>query len=171
MAKDKGAKPGKSKADKADRPKDSGGEFANPSEAPATGDGWRFEHEDNLGKLFLITPLRSENKPDQFANEKGATKEVIICDVVELNEAKPAKSVEHTDVWANGGWVKGSLRGFIGDRRVLARLGQGPKDRGNKPWILEDGDDDDVKVAKAYLESVDPFAVKGGKSGKGKSKD
>lgn len=153
MAKDEGKKD-KSKADKPAKYDDG---FANPSEAPNAGggDGWKFESDDNVGSLFLVMPLREESTPDAY--HEGQSKTVIVCDIVKLNENKPKKSKLHADSWVFGGWTKGSLRGYIGERRVLGRLAQGPKDRGNKPWILEDADSDDIDVAKAYLASVDPF--------------
>jgi len=153
MAKDKSKKNDSDKAEK--KAKKGGDPFAKPSEAPSTSDAWRFEHADNLGKLFLITPYKEEEKEDKF--KPGSTKSVIIADVVEINEKKPAESELHTNVWINGGWTKGSLRGFIGEQKVLARLGQGPLDRGNKPWTLEDATEDDKAPALSYLESVDPF--------------
>lgn len=165
MAKDKGAKASKSKSTKPAK-SSSDDAFAKPSEAPAGGDGWKFATDENLGKLFLITPLRVDRAEDTFSKEPGATKEVIVCDIVELNEKKPAKSEEHLEAWVFGGYLRGSLRGYVGERKVLGRLAQGKPDRGNIPWILEDADSDDVEIAKEYLASVDPFATKGGKGAK-----
>ncbi|MCU1617759.1 MAG: hypothetical protein JWO98_5299 [Frankiales bacterium] len=136
--------------------------FAKPSEAPATGgDGWSLEVEDHIGKLFLITPYREEDHPDTFSKTPGAVKQHIVCDVVEINEKKPEKSVVHKNIWAYGGWVRGSLRGYIGTDMVLGVLEQ-DTDKGqgkNKAWVLEDADDDQVEAGKAYLASVDPFAT------------
>lgn len=160
MAKDKGAKASKSKG--------KGDEFAKPSEAPATGgDGFKLESDDNVGKLFLITPLRT----DTVSTDSYGDAEVIVCDVVAINTKKPEKSEEHENVFAFGGWVKGALRGYIGERRVLGVLGQDAsktksKAKGAFAWVLEDADDDDIAAAQAYLASVDPFAVKGGKGAK-----
>jgi hypothetical protein len=170
MAKDKGIK-GKGDAKVAKKGKGGGGDdFARPSDAPASGgDGWRFESDDNVGELFLITPLRV----DSVTTEKYGDAEVIVCDVVHLNEKKPEKSEEHEEVFVFGGWTKGSLRGYVGDRKVLARLGQdAAKSKSKTPaWVLEDADADDIEVAKAYLAAADPFAQKGGKAAKsGKSK-
>lgn len=140
-------------------------EFAKPSEAPATGgDGFKFEDDKNVGDLFLITPLRE----DEVETNKYGTAEVIVCDIVHLNEKKPAKSEEHTNVFVFGAWTKGALRGYIGERRVIARLEQdAAKSKSDKPaWVLEDADADDVKIAREYLDSVDPFATKPSKGGK-----
>lgn len=155
MAKDKGTKT-KTKADD---------DFAKPSDAPATGgDGFKFETEDNVGELFLITPLRV----DIVKTELYGDSEVVVCDIVHLNEKKPAKSEEHENVYVFGGWTRGALRGYVGEKRVLARLEQdAAKSKSKNPaWVLEDADSDDIAVARAYLDSVDPFAVKGGKGAK-----
>ena len=156
MAKDKGQKATKST---------SNDDFGKPSDAPAGGDGWKFSVEDNLGKLFLITPLRTETTK---GFEEGTETEVIVADIVELNEKKPEKSEEHENVFIFPKWIQGSLRGYIGEKRVLGRLDQdASKGRGkNAAWVLEDADDDDVAIARAYLASVDPFAQKGGKEKK-----
>ena len=150
-----------------------GDEFAKPSEAPSGGDGWSLTDDANRGALLLITPLRAERIEDKFSKEPGATKEIIVADVVVLNEKKPAKSEEHENVYVFSGYVKGALRGYIGERRVLGRLvntedTSKKKDRGKYYWELEDADADDVEVARAYLASLDPFAQKGAK---GKSDD
>lgn len=172
MAKDKSKTKGKAEAEPKGKTKKGGGssgEFAQASEAPNTGgDGWNFEHADNVGGLFLITPLRE----DSVETKKYGTAEVVVCDIVELNEKKPGKSELHTNVYVFGGWTKGALRGYIGERKVLARLGQdAAKSKSDRPaWVLEDYDDDDLAVAKAYLDSVDPFEQSGADKAKAKAK-
>jgi hypothetical protein len=142
-------------------------EFGKPSEAPAGGDGFKLTTDENVGKLFLITPLRAEEKPAfGKAGEKGERQEVIIADVVAINEKNPAKSEEHEDVWVFGGWLKGALRGFIGERRVVCRLVQA-KDKQSATgyvWKFEDGTEKDIEKVREYLASLDPFKTKGGKS-------
>ena len=143
-----------------DKSKNSGdNEFAKPSEAPAGGDGFTLTSDENRGKLLLITPLRTERIEDKFSKEPGATKEIIVADVVVLDEKNPAKSEEHEEVYVFSGYLKGALRGYIGERRVLGRLTNTEdtskkKDRGNYYWELEDADADDVAVARAYLEAL-----------------
>lgn len=153
MAKDKSEKSTKSATSD---------EFARPSEAPAGGDGWKFASDENDGKLFLITPLRSDEHVDTFS-KTPATKEHIVADIVELNEKKPEKSEEHEDAWIFGGWLMGAVRGFIGERRVLGRLSKAAdkKSATGYVWKLEDADEDDIEVARKYLASLDAFAVKG----------
>ena len=149
-----------------------GDDFAKPSDAPATGgDGFKAESEDNVGKLFLITPLRV----DSVSTDSYGDAEVIVADVVVIDKKRPEKSEEHEGVYFFGGWTKGSLRGYIGERKVLGILGQDAsktksKAKGAFAWVLEDADEDDVAAARAYLDSVDPFAVKGAKAGKAEKK-
>lgn len=156
MAKDKSEKKDKSgKADKGGKSK--GGafsdDFAKPSEAPSGGDGWNLTEEAE-GRLILFTPLREQTVETA---DYGA-KPVIVADVVVLNEKKPEKSEAHAEVFVWGGYLRGALRGFVGERRVLGRLVRGTKkERGNYPWLLEDATADEVEIAKAYLASVDPF--------------
>lgn len=132
--------------------------FAAPSEAKGGGeDSWKFEDDANIGKLFLITPYREDEHDDSF--NPGEKKKHIVADIVELDESKPAKSELHSESWVFGGWTRGSLRSFIGERKVLGRLQRDQsKARGkNVPWVLVDATADDIEVAKAYLDSVDPF--------------
>lgn len=136
-------------------------DFAKPSEAPAGGDGWKFADDDNDGDLFLITPLRKETVDTTEYGEK----EVIVADIVKINEKKPAKSEEHEEVYVFGAWLQGSLRAFIGERRVLGRLDKAADKKSGRGyvWKLEDADDDDIELAREYLASLDPFATKKGK--------
>lgn len=152
MAKDKGKK---------SKGGNSSDEFAKPSEAKGGGDGFRLESEENLGKLFLISPLRVKDDAKGFEDKEA---EVIVADIVAINEKKPEKSEEHEGAFVWGGWTKGSLRGYVGKRKVLARLSQDKsKGRGkNAAWVLEDADAKDIELAKAYLASIDPFEQKGG---------
>lgn len=167
MAKDKSKTKGK--ADKPGKSKGGNDEFAKPSDAPnAGGDGWKFEDDDNVGDLFLITPLRTQTvKTDKYGDT-----EVVVADIVHLNEKKPAKSELHEEVFIFGGWTKGATRGYIGERKVLGRLGQdAAKSKSKTPaWVLEDADDDDIAIAKAYLETADPFKQSGKDKAKSKGK-
>lgn len=165
VAPKKGKKADDSKAEKASK-KSKGStaddDFAKPSEAPAGGDGWSMTDEAE-GKLLLITPL----KQDEVETKDFGTKPVIVCDVVVIDEKKPAKSEVHTDVFVFGGYLRGALRGFIGERRVLARLVQGTKkERGNYPWLFEDATEKEMAIAREYLASVDPFEQDGKKAKK-----
>lgn len=139
----------KDKSKKDTKPAVSDDDFAAPSEAPAGGDGWNLT-EEGEGKLLIFTPLRTET----VTTTDFGDKEVIVADVVVIDEKKPAKSEEHTNVFVFGGYLKGALRGFIGERRVLGRLVRGKtKERGNFPWLLEDATADEASLAREYLKS------------------
>lgn len=124
-------------------------DFAKPSEAPS-GEGWNLTEEAE-DKLILFTPLR-EDKVDTSFGEKP----IIVADVVVIDEKKPAKSEVHDDVYVFGGYLRGALRGFIGEKRVLGRLVKGePKKKGeNAPWLLEDATEAEIELAQQYLASV-----------------
>lgn len=138
-------------------------DFARPSDAPAGGDGWTLTSDENRGKLMLFTPLREIEVEDKFSKVPGATKKVIVADVVVLNEKKPEKSEEHDEVYVFSGYLKGALRGYIGERRVLGRLRNTEdttekKDRGNYYWELEDASKGDVEIARSYMAAAnDPL--------------
>jgi hypothetical protein len=162
----------KDKSKKADTKPAKGGasnddDFAKPSEAPAGGDGWKLADQANIGKLMLFTPLRTDSV-HVARGKKGEDVDVIVADVDVLNEKKPEKSEEHEEVFVFGKWVQGALRGFIGERKVLGRLEQDAgKSQGDRPaWVLEDADADDIKVARAYLDQLDPFKGAGKKKAK-----
>lgn len=153
MAKDKGKK-------KADKSTDDG-EFAKPSEAPA-GDNWSLtdgndpKSGENDGELFLITPLRKETVKTKDYGDK----ECVVADVVHLNEKKPSKSEEHSDVYIFGGWLMGAIRSSIDNqKKVLGRLVKTADKSAGRGyvWKLEDPDSDDVAVARTYLDSTSPF--------------
>ena len=73
------------KKGKGSKPSIENDDFGKPSEAPAGGDGWRLEHEDNIGKLFLITPLRIKDDARGFEEK---IQEVIVADIVEAAQGE-----------------------------------------------------------------------------------
>lgn len=178
MAKDsKGGKAAKGKDSKSKAPEPEkkkgskgGGDFARPSDAPATGDGWRFEDEKNVGTLFLITPLRTQT----VGTKDYGDQEVVVADIVELHEKKPEKSELHEEVFIWGGWTKGATKAFIGEKKVLGRLAQdASKSKSKSPaWVLDDATPADEKIARAYMEhakaTADPFEQSKADKAKGK---
>lgn len=172
MAKDKGTKPDKSKAAKGGKPSKGADEFGKPSEAKGGGDGWTFADPDNIGELFLFTPLR-EDVTTVTRGKKTEEVKIIVADVVHINEKKPPKSELHEEVFIFPKWVQGSLRSYIGDRRVIGRLARdAAKSQGDRAaWVLEDADDDDIATVRQYLATVDPFEQSGKDKAKGKSKN
>lgn len=168
MAKDKGKKKSDEKVSK--KSKGGGDDFAKPSDAPAGGDSWRLETDEHLGDLFLITPLREKT----VKGFEDADTDIVVASIVHLNEKKPEKSEEHEEVWVWARWIQGSLRGYIGEQRVLGRLAQDKsKAKGkNAAWVLEDADDDDIEVAREYLKFVtNPLNSKGKGDKKSKADD
>lgn len=164
MAKDKGKKNEKATSKGGDG-------FAKPSEAKGGG-GWSLASDENVGLLLCMTPLRKET----VNTEDYGAKEVIVADVVVIDEKKPAKSVEHEEVFVFGAWLQGSLREHIGtDQRVLGRLVKSTEGKDGKTgkgyvWKFEDADDADVDKAREYFASLNPFGKKGAdeKPAKGK---
>lgn len=140
--------------------------FAKPSDAPAGGDGWALTSDENRGKLMLITPLRIDHVDDKFSKEPGAVKEIVVADIVVIDEKHPERSEEHDEVFVFQGYLKGALKGYIGEARVLARLRNTEdtskkKDRGNYYWEFEDASKKDIALATEYMAAAnDPLRVK-----------
>lgn len=149
--------------------------FAKPSEASG-GDSWSLTDGDeaksgkNDGELMLITPLREAEVEDKYSKTPGATKKVIVADVVHLNRKKPEKSEEHEDVYVWGAWLQGSLRSYIGKEMVLGTVAKTADSKSGTGyvWKLEDADNADIDVAEAYLASLSPFKASGEKRDKAK---
>ena len=151
--KDKSAKAPKDKSAKA--PKMATG-FAKPSEAKGGGDGWNLTEEAE-GRLLIITPIRE----DEATTEAYGVKPIIVANVVVIDEKKPGKSEEHVDVWIFGGYLRGSLRDYVGKSMVAGRLVLGTeKVKGNYPWLFEDATPAEEDLCQAYLDSVKPFGRK-----------
>lgn len=130
--------------------------FAKPSEASAGGDGWKISKDENLGKLFLFTPLRVDQHPS--FNDKSKLEDHIVADIVEVNKKDPAASELHSDAWVFPKYIQGSLREYAGKRRVLGILTKKKDPKyGTMSWMLDDASSADVELAQAYLKSIDPF--------------
>ncbi len=149
--------------DKSKKTESKSSRFAKPSEAKA-GDSWSLvdgdkpESEQNVGELFLMTPLREE----EVETQAYGTKKVIVADVVHLNAKKPEKSELHEEVFIFQGWLRGALRGSIGGDMVLGRLTKVKDKSAGKGyvWKFEDASEKDVEVAEAYLDATNPFGKK-----------
>jgi hypothetical protein len=128
--------------------------FAKPSEASGGGDSWKVGEDDNVGKLFLFTPLREETVKTNAYGDKPA----IIADVVEINEKDATESELHSDVYIFQGYLRKSLKSFVGKRKVLGRLAKKKDPKyGTPSWQLDDASSTDVELAQSYLKSIDPF--------------
>jgi hypothetical protein len=129
--------------------------FAKPSEASGGDiDDWKLTKPEHIGKLFLFTPLREEKVATKAYGEKPA----IIADVVLINEKDPAESEAHNDIYIFSGYLRGSLKSFVGKRQVLGRLAQREDAKYKTPsWQLDDASQSDIDLAHAYKKSIDPF--------------
>lgn len=127
--------------------------FAKPSEASGGGDSWKIGEEENVGKLFLFTPLREEQVKTQAYGEKPA----IVADVVELNEKNVSESELHSDVYIFQGYLRGSLKSFVGKRKVLGRLTKKKDPKyGTPSWQLDDASNADIELAQSYVKFTEP---------------
>lgn len=139
--------------------------------APAAPEpGGEFVKLDDLhDRLLLIQPKKIQTVPSKQVDEDGNKKpdyERIVADVVVLDGRSKlgGKSVEIPyvirDLWLSGGQLVGQIRDYVGNDTTpyaLGRLGRGePNSFGTAPRILEAYDDDDAKIAVAYLEAQAP---------------
>lgn len=158
MAKDKGSKPEKTKAEKPSKDADSkpakkskGGddddEFAPPSSS-------NFKIADYEGALLMITPKGiEEDVPTAF----GET-DAIRADVVILDGDSEDVGEEYKEALIFQRVLQGQLRPAIGKNRVLGRLGRGVAKKGqDAPYLLEDPTEGDKKKARAWLKENSPF--------------
>lgn len=142
-------------------------EFGKPSEAAAGGDGWKLTDAKN--RLLLFKPLREETKPAfGKAGKEGQTQEIIVADVVVLTDKKGRpldEPDEHDEVWIFQGFIKGALRGYIGEQLVLGVL-RNTEDttkaqvNGGFYWELEDATEEQTQIARDYRASLDVFSQK-----------
>lgn len=139
--------------DKSEKSVQAVGTFGKPSESKGGGDGWNMTEEAE-GKLLIVTPLRE----DTAETTDYGTKPIIVANVVVIDENKPEKSEEHLNVFVFGGYLRGSLREYVGKQMIATRLVQGDtKIKGNYPWLFEDATPEEEALCQAYLDSVKPF--------------
>jgi hypothetical protein len=121
------------------------------------GSGGNFVAADVVGELLLIKPLALE---EDIVTANG-TSDAIRADIVVLDRKKPAKSE-----LIEGGLIfqkvlQGQLRQSLNKgSRVVGTL---VKDEASKkagqsaPYRLTEPSDEDIQVARAYLDSLDPL--------------
>jgi hypothetical protein len=130
----------------------------NPFGSPTSGE--KVITEENLGKLFLITPKEVEH---EITTVHGTT-DALVADVVILDE----KGEDHGVYAGTRIFQKvliGSLKGSIGKKMpVLGVLRKGEKKAGKSaPWVIDPKvTPEQVKIALTYWEaltsSANPFA-------------
>jgi hypothetical protein len=123
--------------------------MSNPFSAPASGE--KVITDDNLGKLFMITPKEVEHNVPTVHGETDA----LVADVVILDETGDKHEV-YTNTRIFQKVLIGSLKGSIGKPMpVLGTLGKGEKKQGKSaPWVIVAPTTDQVKVGLAYWESL-----------------
>jgi hypothetical protein len=115
--------------------------------APAAGGGSDVRPADLEGHLLVVEPLEYVASIPTSMGDKDAVR-VTIHDITDTET--------YEDVLWFPKVLVGSLKGRVG-QKVLAVLGKGTAKPGQSaPWILIDAttDDDCVKAATAYLDSI-----------------
>jgi hypothetical protein len=118
--------------------------FDNPGSTSA------IKWDDHKGQLVLIWP--TVQKPFTFNN--GETGDVIEARVVVL-DAPGGTPLEYANTVVFPKILQGQVRGNIGKNRPnLGRVGKGLAKAGQSaPWILEDPNESDKKMAVQFLTS------------------
>lgn len=142
--------------------------FGKPAEPVAGGDFARLD--DLQDRLVLIQPKKLDVVPSKQLDAKtGELKpdyKRITADVVVLDGrnklGKQQVTIPHVirDMWISGGQLVGQIEEFIDNADqpyALGRMAKGePNSFGTAPRILEAFDDDDARIAMAYLEAQQP---------------
>lgn len=150
------AKEGKKK-DKAAKPSGGSNDYglAGPgSSAPSDED--RFNIGDHVNQLLLVTPRQKKEVTTEYG-----TNEVVEADVVALDKADPANSKDYPGAWIFAAIVQNQLAEAMGKgSRVVGTLilDEAMKKPGKSaPYRLTAPTDQDIDVAKRYLDSLDPL--------------
>jgi len=115
--------------------------------------------EENIGRLFMITPLSVEK---DVPTVLGST-DALLADVVILDESGAGKHQEYPNSFLFQRVLIGSLRGSIGkDMPVLGVLGRGEASEGkSKPWVIKPPSQAQIDIGLRYWDSKqkNPFAM------------
>lgn len=109
----------------------------------------KIDWSEHNGRLVLI--WAHQEKPFTY---DGETKDVIEGDVVVL-DPPGGQPIEYRGVLIFPRFMQGQIRGNLGRNRPnLGRVGKGePKPRQTAPWILVDPNENDKKMAVAFLQN------------------
>jgi hypothetical protein len=119
--------------------------------APATASGVKVTEFE--GRLLLITPTAHE----QDVETSFGAKDAVRANLVVIDEKNPTGSEKHDNVLLFQSVLIGQTKPFVGKGMVLGRLGKGEAKKGQSaPWRLEDADDSEKDIARAYLTSTSP---------------
>lgn len=126
-------------------------EFAPPGERS------NFKLAEHEGALLLITARSLEEGIETAFGDSDAIK----ADVVVLTDNKGkalSEPIEETGVLIFQRVVIGQLLESIGKRRTLGSIGRGEAKKGQSaPFRIERPSEEEKAIARAYLNSVDPF--------------
>lgn len=136
--------------------KDKGAKGGGESQFAEPGSGGQFVAKEHVGHLLIITPKAIEKDVKTVNGESDA----IRADVVVVDERNPENSDAIDDTLIFQKVLQGQLRSEIGKRRVLGRLflDEATKKAGQSaPYKLAAPSKDEVALAGAYLDSIDPL--------------
>lgn len=152
-----------------------------PFAQPRSGGGGNFPKLEELDKSLLYVTVSSVKSVPGYQN--NGMVERFTCNVTVLNEAQPAASVTHKDMWLSSGGLETALRDALDNRRpILGRLTKGvgktereengitsreildaelakhyaSQGKARKPqwfWTLAEYAEPDAQVARAWLAS------------------
>lgn len=115
---------------------------------PLRGD--KFEAEQFDGALLLFYPTEHHvSIPTQHGDTAVVDTHIVALD-------RPGFDGQPTtlrDARIFGRALVPQLKGAVGGKPVLGRLGRGQNTKGNPPWLLKDFSEQDAQLARSYTES------------------
>lgn len=115
---------------------------------PLRGD--KFEAEQYDGALLLFYPTDYHSSiPTQHGDTAVVDTHIVALDRPDLT----GQPVVLRDARIFGRALVPQLKGAVGGKPVLGRLGRGQNTKGNPPWILKDFSDADAQAARSYTAS------------------
>jgi hypothetical protein len=109
---------------------------------PLRGD--QYTCEDHKGVLHLFYPLEHHSG----IPTKHGDKECVKTHIVLLDGPNAGTMLREAVVW--GSFMVPQLKGAVGGKAVLGRLGQGQNTKGNPPWVVLDPTEEDKVLARQW---------------------
>lgn len=128
---------------------------------PLRGD--KFEGDAFDGALLLFYPTDYFSSiPTQHGETAVVDTHIVALDRPDLT----GQPTVLTDARIFGRALVPQLKGAVGGKAVLGRLGRGQNTKGNPPWLLKDYSEQDAAYARHYMQThVDPRTPKTGLEG------
>lgn len=115
---------------------------------PLRGD--KFEAEQFDGALLLFYPIEYFSSiPTQHGETAVVDTHIIALDRADLT----GQPTVLRDARIFGRALVPQLKGAVGGKAVLGRLGRGQNTKGNPPWLLKDYSEADAEFARGYMAS------------------